>query len=192
MKKKWFGKVWATFLKKKGGSPQKQNHTEDKENGGRMRDATEKWVWKMKAPSLGTRVLPSSRHQRLWRGPVRSRRDGRPRPVMGDFLAEEELCGQTLLRLVSRGSAIIAELLRLAGGGPACAHPARLEALQRSMGGLTPPIKVLGAHAGAVQPNNCTEQISFKCPPPHVQQPSPCRTTPFWVRTLYPTDQSLG
>eukprot|EP00667_Euglena_gracilis_P000875 EG_transcript_875 len=33
---------------------------------------------------------------------------------MGDFLAEEELCGQTLLRLVSRGSAIIAELLRLA------------------------------------------------------------------------------
>ena len=30
-----------------------------------------------------------------------------------DFLAENNLCGQTLLRLVSRGSAIITELLRL-------------------------------------------------------------------------------
>lgn len=30
-----------------------------------------------------------------------------------DFLAEGNICGQTLLRLVSRGSAIIAELLRL-------------------------------------------------------------------------------
>ena len=32
---------------------------------------------------------------------------------MVDFLAENNLCGQTLLRLVSRGSAIITELLRL-------------------------------------------------------------------------------
>lgn len=32
---------------------------------------------------------------------------------MGDFLAENNLCGQTLLRLVSRANAIIAELLRL-------------------------------------------------------------------------------
>ena len=30
-----------------------------------------------------------------------------------DFLAENNLCGQTVLRLVSRGNAIIAELLRL-------------------------------------------------------------------------------
>ena len=30
-----------------------------------------------------------------------------------DFLSEENVCGQTLLRLVSRGNAIIAELLRL-------------------------------------------------------------------------------
>lgn len=30
-----------------------------------------------------------------------------------DFLAEENLCGQTVLKLVSRGNAIIAELLRL-------------------------------------------------------------------------------
>lgn len=30
-----------------------------------------------------------------------------------DFLAENNLCGQTLLRLVSRAHAIIAELLRL-------------------------------------------------------------------------------
>jgi len=30
-----------------------------------------------------------------------------------DFLAEDNLCGQTLLRLVSRGNAIVAELLRL-------------------------------------------------------------------------------
>lgn len=30
-----------------------------------------------------------------------------------DFLAENNLCGQTILRLVSRGNAIIAELLRL-------------------------------------------------------------------------------
>ena len=32
---------------------------------------------------------------------------------MEDFLAENNLCGQTLLRLVSRANAIIAELLRL-------------------------------------------------------------------------------
>ena len=30
-----------------------------------------------------------------------------------DFLAEENPCGQTILKLVSRGNAIIAELLRL-------------------------------------------------------------------------------
>ena len=30
-----------------------------------------------------------------------------------DFLAEENVCGQTVLKLVSRGNAIIAELLRL-------------------------------------------------------------------------------
>ena len=30
-----------------------------------------------------------------------------------DFLADNNICGQTLLRLVSRGNAIIAELLRL-------------------------------------------------------------------------------
>lgn len=30
-----------------------------------------------------------------------------------DFLAEENLCGQTAIKLVSRGNAIIAELLRL-------------------------------------------------------------------------------
>lgn len=33
---------------------------------------------------------------------------------MADFLAENNQCGQNLLRLVSRGNAIIAELLRLA------------------------------------------------------------------------------
>ena len=32
---------------------------------------------------------------------------------MVDFLAENNLCGQSLLKLVSRGNAIIAELLRL-------------------------------------------------------------------------------
>ncbi len=31
-----------------------------------------------------------------------------------DFLSENNLCGQTVLKLVSRGNAIIAELLRLA------------------------------------------------------------------------------
>ncbi|XP_063722713.1 WASH complex subunit 5-like [Symsagittifera roscoffensis] len=31
----------------------------------------------------------------------------------GDFLSEENLCGQTILKLVSRGNAIIAEILRL-------------------------------------------------------------------------------
>ena len=30
-----------------------------------------------------------------------------------DFLAENNVCGQNLLRLVARGNAIIAELLRL-------------------------------------------------------------------------------
>lgn len=33
--------------------------------------------------------------------------------MSGDFLAENNLCGQTLLRLVARGNAIIAELFRL-------------------------------------------------------------------------------
>ena len=32
---------------------------------------------------------------------------------MVDFLAENNLCGQSILRLVSRGNAVIAELLRL-------------------------------------------------------------------------------
>jgi len=32
---------------------------------------------------------------------------------MGDFLATNNVCGQNLLRLVSRGNAIIAELMRL-------------------------------------------------------------------------------
>ena len=32
---------------------------------------------------------------------------------MADFLAENNQCGQNLLRLVARGSSIIAELLRL-------------------------------------------------------------------------------
>ncbi|KAJ3629370.1 hypothetical protein MTP99_013766 [Tenebrio molitor] len=31
---------------------------------------------------------------------------------MPDFLAENNVCGQTILQLVSRGNAIIAELLR--------------------------------------------------------------------------------
>ena len=33
--------------------------------------------------------------------------------MSGDFLAENNQCGQTLLRLVARGNAIIAELFRL-------------------------------------------------------------------------------
>lgn len=32
---------------------------------------------------------------------------------MPDFLAENNICGQTILNLVSRGNAILAELLRL-------------------------------------------------------------------------------
>lgn len=36
-----------------------------------------------------------------------------------DFLADNNLCGQTLLRLVSRGNAILAELLRLSDFIPA-------------------------------------------------------------------------
>ncbi|XP_017875590.1 WASH complex subunit 5-like, partial [Ceratina calcarata] len=32
---------------------------------------------------------------------------------MGDFLAANNVCGQNLLRLVSRGNAIVAELMRL-------------------------------------------------------------------------------
>lgn len=32
---------------------------------------------------------------------------------MPEFLAENNLCGQTILQLVSRGNAIIAEILRL-------------------------------------------------------------------------------
>ena len=35
-----------------------------------------------------------------------------------DFLAEENICGQTILKLVSRGNAIIAELLRLSAFVP--------------------------------------------------------------------------
>lgn len=36
-----------------------------------------------------------------------------PPAAMVDFLAENNLCGQAILRIVSRGNAIIAELLRL-------------------------------------------------------------------------------
>lgn len=36
-----------------------------------------------------------------------------PPATMVDFLAENNLCGQAVLRIVSRGNAIIAELLRL-------------------------------------------------------------------------------
>lgn len=32
---------------------------------------------------------------------------------MPDFLAENNVCGQTILNLVSKGNAIVAELLRL-------------------------------------------------------------------------------
>lgn len=38
---------------------------------------------------------------------------------MLDFLAENNLCGQAILRIVSRGNAIIAELLRLSDFIPA-------------------------------------------------------------------------
>lgn len=38
---------------------------------------------------------------------------------MVDFLAENNLCGQAVLRIVSRGNAIIAELLRLSDFIPA-------------------------------------------------------------------------
>lgn len=32
-----------------------------------------------------------------------------------DFISEDNYCGQSLLRLVSRGNSILAELLRLSG-----------------------------------------------------------------------------
>lgn len=35
-----------------------------------------------------------------------------------DFLSEENVCGQSLLKLTSRGSAIIAEMLRLSDNVP--------------------------------------------------------------------------
>ncbi len=35
-----------------------------------------------------------------------------------DFLSEENICGQNLLKLVSRGSAILAELQRLSDNIP--------------------------------------------------------------------------
>ena len=37
---------------------------------------------------------------------------------MEDFLSSENLCGQNLLRITSRGSAILAELLRLSDNIP--------------------------------------------------------------------------
>ncbi len=42
---------------------------------------------------------------------------------MVDFLAENNICGQTILRLVSRGNAILAELLRLSDFIPAVFKP---------------------------------------------------------------------
>ena len=39
-----------------------------------------------------------------------------------DFLSEENTCGQTILKLVSRGNAIIAELLRLSEYIPPVFH----------------------------------------------------------------------
>ncbi len=57
-------------------------------------------------------------------------------PQARDFLAEDNLCGQTLLRLVSRGSAIIAELLRLSQRVPQdYSNP---EGTSRSVSILTP------------------------------------------------------
>lgn len=41
-----------------------------------------------------------------------------PSTYSDDFLASENLCGQNLIRIVSRGSAIIAELLRLSANIP--------------------------------------------------------------------------
>lgn len=37
---------------------------------------------------------------------------------MSDFLADNNLCGQALLKIVSRGNAIIAEILRLKDNVP--------------------------------------------------------------------------
>ncbi len=42
---------------------------------------------------------------------------------MLDFLADNNICGQTILRLVSRGNAIIAELLRLSDFIPPAFRP---------------------------------------------------------------------
>lgn len=42
---------------------------------------------------------------------------------MGDLLSPNNVCGQNLLRIVSRGSAIIAELLRLSSNIPECFLP---------------------------------------------------------------------
>jgi WASH complex subunit strumpellin len=43
--------------------------------------------------------------------------------MSGDFLAENNNCGQSLLRLVARGNAIIAELFRLSDYIPAAFRP---------------------------------------------------------------------
>ena len=40
-----------------------------------------------------------------------------------DFLSEENVCGQSLLKLTSRGSAIIAEMLRLSDNVPRVTFP---------------------------------------------------------------------
>jgi WASH complex subunit strumpellin len=48
-----------------------------------------------------------------------------------DFLAEENLCGQTVLKLVSRGNAIIAELLRLSDFIPLAFRLETREELER-------------------------------------------------------------
>ncbi len=62
-------------------------------------------------------LQPANCSHRLNQSPLISGRI-QTKPAM-DFLDQSNFCGQTLLRLCSRGSAIIAELLRLGGNIPA-------------------------------------------------------------------------
>jgi WASH complex subunit strumpellin len=66
-----------------------------------------------------------------------------------DFLAEGNICGQTLLRLVSRGSAIIAELQRLAEVVPGALLASAADELAGAPNDAAPGSPIAGAFAAA-------------------------------------------
>ena len=91
---------------------------------------------------------------------------------MGDLLAQDNLCGGTLLRIVSRGSSIIAEMLRLKDNVPECF---------REEGGGE------GEGKGESSPDPCRPDLLSSSPP----LPAPPRALPVAIPTPFPRPHPL-